>query len=134
MHSPIQQADDVLVTVGPLLSHIRVISTNKGIQKKVCILCQFKLSAIQSVMNLVTHHPKTCQCIHQICNYRLGRWLQWDPFHHSCCGMLMPPNHLSQRANTSQTCCDLDSEGLGINRNSTCQGTYCQGCQECWMS
>ena len=42
-----------------------------------------------------TYHPKTCQCIHQICNYRLGRWLQWDPFHHSYCGMLMPPNHLS---------------------------------------
>ena len=51
--------------------------------------------AINSVMKSDTHHPKTCQCIHQIRNYQLGRWLQWDPFHHSCCGMLMPPNHLS---------------------------------------
>ena len=42
-----------------------------------------------------TYHPKTCQCVHQICSYRLGRWLQWDPFHHSYCGMLMTPNHLS---------------------------------------
>ena len=40
-----------------------------------------------------THHPKTCQCIRQIYNYQLGRWLQWDPFHHICCGMLMTPNH-----------------------------------------
>ena len=53
-----------------------------------------------------TYHPKTCQCIHQICSYQLGRWLQWDPFHHSYCEMLMQPNHLSQRANISQTCCD----------------------------
>ena len=134
MYSPEQEADDVLVTVGPLLSHIRVISTNKGIQKKVCILCQFNLCANKSVMKSDTHHPKTCQCIHQICNYRLGRWLQWDPFHHSCCGMLMPPNHLSQRANTSQTCCDLDSEGLGLKMISTGQSTCCHGCQGYWMS
>ena len=93
-----------------------------------CIIC-----AIKSVMKSDTHHPKTCQCIHQICNYRLGRWLQWDPFHHSYCGMLMPPNHLSWRANTSQTCCYLDSEGLGLNMTSTGQSTSYQGCQEFWM-
>ena len=92
MYSPVYEADDVLVAVGPLMSHGRVISTNEGIQKKVC---QFNLCAIKSVMKSDTHHPKTCQCIHQIRSYQLGRWLQWDPFHHSCCGMLMPPNHLS---------------------------------------
>ena len=53
------------------------------------------LCSIEAVFCNDTYHPKTCQCIHQICNYRLGRWLQWDPFHHSYCGMLMTPNHLS---------------------------------------
>ena len=75
---------------------------------------------------------KTCLCIHQICNYQLGRWLQWDPFHHICCGMLMTPTHLSYLANTSQTCCGLDSEGLGLNRNSTGQGTAVKGTENAW--
>ena len=34
MYSPVYEADDVLVAVGPLMSHGRVISTNEGIQKK----------------------------------------------------------------------------------------------------
>ena len=80
--------------MGPLPPHIHVISANKGIQKKMCILC-YNLCAIKSVMKSDTHHPKTCQYIHQIRNYQLGRWLQWDPIHHSYCEMLMPPNHLS---------------------------------------
>ena len=45
----------------------------------------------------------------------------------------MQPNHLSQRANISQTCCDQDSEGLGLNTNSICQSMCCRSCQGYWM-
>ena len=46
MYSPVYEADDVLVAVGPLMSHSRVISTNKGIQKKYANLICVRLSLL----------------------------------------------------------------------------------------
>ena len=33
----------------------------------------FEISDYQILRYSDTHHPKTCQCIHQICSYQLGR-------------------------------------------------------------